>query len=314
MVVIFHVFCRFPQVYLSQNIPILQHWGEFGVTIFLLISSYYLFPKRFKPNVGDGGVNYFFKEVYRKLRRLWLPYGVCLTITFIVGLVLPIPGRGGGFIEYFCNLFFLNGYIDVGYIDRAHWYMTTLISLIVICTLLKSLCVEDKAESYFLWLGIILFLKVVNLDSIAHLLGDTYVGIACIGFSFSALVKSGKIVDFDFFHLKWYAVLIFSIVTVIHYFEILRLLFIVVGIFLIFGCLHEKMKILEKPFFQFFGGISYVLYLIHQNIAYTIVYYLMRYNDRYYFWLGFIAFFSVVALALMIEILIKRIYKTLQIN
>lgn len=231
-----------------------------------------------------------------------------------MGLVLPIPGRGGGFIEYFCNLFFLNGYIDVGYIDRAHWYMTTLISLIVICTLLKSLCVEDKAESYFLWLGIILFLKVVNLDSIAHLLGDTYVGIACIGFSFSALVKSGKIVDFDFFHLKWYAVLIFSIVTVIHYFEILRLLFIVVGIFLIFGCLHEKMKILEKPFFQFFGGISYVLYLIHQNIAYTIVYYLMRYNDRYYFWLGFIAFFSVVALALMIEILIKRIYKTLQIN
>lgn len=222
-----------------------------------------------------------------------------------MGLVLPIPGRGGGFIEYFCNLFFLNGYIDVGYIDRAHWYMTTLISLIVICTLLKSLCVEDKAESYFLWLSIILFLKVVNLDGVAHVLGDTYVGIACICFSLSALVNSGKTVDLDFFHLKWYAVLVFSVATVIHYFGILRLIFIAVGIYLIFGCLHEKMKILERPFFQFFGRISYILYLIHQNIAYTSVYYLMRYNDRYYFWLGFIAFFSVVALALIIEILIK---------
>lgn len=54
IVAFFHIFCRFSQVYLSKNISLMQHWGDFGVTVFLLISSYFLFPLRDTRGISEA--------------------------------------------------------------------------------------------------------------------------------------------------------------------------------------------------------------------------------------------------------------------
>lgn len=52
LVVFFHIVYRFSQVYLKTDVPFLSHWGEFGTTIFLLISSFFLYPSVAKNKMG----------------------------------------------------------------------------------------------------------------------------------------------------------------------------------------------------------------------------------------------------------------------
>ena len=58
LVVFFHIVYRFSQVYLKIDVPFLSHWGEFGTTIFLLISSFFLYPSVVKNKNGGGGKLY----------------------------------------------------------------------------------------------------------------------------------------------------------------------------------------------------------------------------------------------------------------
>lgn len=41
MIVFYHLICRYSELYLDKSIYFLNQWGKFGVSIFLLISSYY---------------------------------------------------------------------------------------------------------------------------------------------------------------------------------------------------------------------------------------------------------------------------------
>lgn len=248
------------------------HTGESLVQLFFVNFLFFLYPPAVKNKNGREGKNFIVSELRRKMARLWIPYSICLTVTFIVNIFFTLPDRGGGWKEYICNLFFINGYIGVDYLDRAHWYMTTLISLTVACTILKSYRLANKPESYFRWMVLVVGLKAFDLDSLGHLVGGQYIGIACIGFSFAALMHSGKMIGTDLWHLKWYCVLTAAIVCTLRYFGVLRIVFVLVGIALLWNCLSEKLTILCTKPLQFLGTISYVLYLIHQNIAYTIEY------------------------------------------
>lgn len=148
-------------------------------------------------------------------------------------------------------------------------------------------------------------LKALDLDSLGHLVGGQYIGIACAGFSFAALMDSGKMIGTDLWHLKWYCVLTAAIVCTLRYFGMLRIVFVLVGIALLWNCLSEKLTILCTKPLQFLGTISYVLYLIHQNIAYTIEYYLMK-NIGHHWRNECIAFFVVLILAVVIQVGIEQ--------
>lgn len=42
VVLLFHVFCRFSQIFLDANIGWMSMFGSFGTSIFLIITGYYL--------------------------------------------------------------------------------------------------------------------------------------------------------------------------------------------------------------------------------------------------------------------------------
>lgn len=298
IVVLYHVFCRYAQEYLDGNIPWMQHWGSFGVTVFLMISAFFLIPQK----TSGGG----YREFVHKIKRLWPSYAVCLTITFIINLLLPLPGRGGDLRDYLWNLSFLNGYIGTGYIDRAHWYMTTLLSLIVVMCAIKAFGLAHKAESYLVWSCAVLVLKAVNLDKLANILGGTYVFIACFGFTLAALVHSGTFIKKDIYHLKWYTVIALELAFTYRYYGLVRIVELMIALVLIIGCLSGRLHIMEWKPLQFFGAISYTLYLLHQNVAYTIEYYLMQFVGEYYYWMGTVALGLIIGTAILIEQLFKK--------
>lgn len=42
IIVIFHVFCRFQQLYMDNDIPYIGWFGNFGATLFMLITAFFL--------------------------------------------------------------------------------------------------------------------------------------------------------------------------------------------------------------------------------------------------------------------------------
>ena len=42
LIVIYHVFCRYSEIYLNRSIPLVKYFGTFGNSVFLLISAYFL--------------------------------------------------------------------------------------------------------------------------------------------------------------------------------------------------------------------------------------------------------------------------------
>lgn len=228
---------------------------------------------------------------------MWPTYAICLTISFFLNLILQLPDRGGDWKKYLWNLCFMNGYVSIGYIDRAHWYMTTLLSLILVMTIFKALDLTKKPESYISWMMLVVLLKILDMDNVAHVLGGTYVCIACIGFGFAALYHTGKGLKKDLLRIRWYFVIIVAMGTTWHYFSLLRILEIMIGVFLLMGCLKGWFRFLLWKPIQFLGRISYPLYLIHQNVAYTVEYYLMLVAGSYCVWMGCVALLVVLLLA-----------------
>ena len=75
LVVCSHYFARFPIDYVQRANPLYflgaEYWGEIGVTIFLLISGYFMVPKK-----STKGSLFLFK----RLRSIWPLYFVAITI------------------------------------------------------------------------------------------------------------------------------------------------------------------------------------------------------------------------------------------
>lgn len=178
LVVIFHVFCRYQQIYLNYNIVFIEYWGSFGVMVFLLISCFFL------GGPVDNRIPFSLKKYFvKKILRLWPCYAVCITITAILIHLCNLPERMSTWKDYFLNLFFLNGYMGTVYVDGAHWYLTTLISVIIITGIFKKSKIANSYITYLVWILTVVGLRLNGASNIAHLLGGAYIGIASAGIS-----------------------------------------------------------------------------------------------------------------------------------
>jgi len=166
IIVLFHCICRFSQLYLSKDIMLMNGWGDFGVALFLIITSFTL--KTDKREENFSVIRYW----TRKIIRLWPMYAIAITFTFIVTRILPFPERTVGLFEYIINLSMLNGFIGVSYVDGAHWYITTLIAVYFVVGLMKKINVGKYQVSYIVWMiTCFLLLKLPHGVSIARYVG-----------------------------------------------------------------------------------------------------------------------------------------------
>lgn len=86
LIVIFHIFCRYREIYCGYTIWYLKWMGDFGNIIFLLISSYFL--------IGMVGKKIHLKNfINKKIIRLLPCYIVSITVTMILTHCFLLPGR-----------------------------------------------------------------------------------------------------------------------------------------------------------------------------------------------------------------------------
>lgn len=100
LIVYYHLFYRYKQIYVNQEIDnlIIKYLGAIGVALFFIISGCFIIVKS-----NENLLKYYIK----KFLRLWPTYFLCLSITFILTNFFELPGRTVGIREYILNIFLL---------------------------------------------------------------------------------------------------------------------------------------------------------------------------------------------------------------
>lgn len=274
-VVLYHVFCRFKQIYTGMDDMYTEPLGRLGVLIFLIISCWYL--------VDFNEINrdkFDLKKYYKgKLVRLWPCYAISITLTAIIVHFFYLPDRMSTWGDWLLNLFFINGFVGTPYVDGAHWYLTTLVAFIMIVGCAKKFRIDRSPAFYLMWIFILIIAIRMRLEIIYQIIGGNYVFVLSIIISVHAFIAGyARTIKNKFL---WLSLGMVSGVGIVLFLGIKCFFQIVFILPLFLGCLHEKIKIMECKFLVFLGMTSYSIYLIHQNVAYEVEYYLMKSIGHY---------------------------------
>lgn len=263
---------------------IVSTFGIFGVAIFLCITGYYIYNPA-KRIVG-------LKFVKKRLLRIWPAYFVAIIICFALTRFVELPNRTVSLFEYFLNIPFVNGYIGTPYVDGAHWYLTTLVSGIVIYSVILNF--KDKFKYYLLivWLiliGLFYYLSTIKIQGVSNELIQVF--FKCIWGEYIPFLVLGNLIRLlenkkDIIYL-----IIIGSLVIIDIFLTMGTLALLIAFWasvVIMYALYSKSFILKSRLIAFIGMISYSIYLIHQNIGFVIINSLVDIAGQYQLWMSII--------------------------
>lgn len=301
MILTFHYGYRFFEIYGGPLFEPIKYWGNMGCVLFFLISSFFIYKK-------DEEHELCLKdELKKRTNKLWTPYVISISITFIFLSIYPLEGRNVGIIEYICNIFMINGFIGVDYVDGAHWYLTYLVAFNVVACILKKNKLSKNDAVYWLWLILnILVLLSANffgqvigkiLSVLRIFLGGNYAGVLISG-----IVLKRMIDDRTCSISKM--LLLFSCVVFTALLQNYSIgLFFVGCLIVLFYVYRGKIRMLKNPLFSCIGAMSYYIYLLHQNIGYSILKKLMCWGGLEYY---YIYVLIVLIVIIGLSVLLKR--------
>ncbi len=299
IIVVFHLICRYLQIYEQSDIILMRNWGGFGVIIFLIISGFFLFTSSEKILSSTDGFRYF-KYLRGKISRLWPSYIVSITITAFVVHVCGLVGRESTWRDWFLNAFFINGFIGTPYVDAAHWYMTTLIAITVIFGFFVLCKIHNSVVPYVVWMLLVTCLVLLGKSGYAGILGGTYLSAAVLGFAL-------YVFSHNYQQKKWILLAVIAIICTVITRGVEVGGEIVIALIVVYGAMKQKLSFLEYKLFQFLGKISYPLYLIHQNIGYVIINSLKNNaGGEYKLYYSIIAMVIVIGLAVILFYLVEK--------
>jgi len=295
LVLIYHFFARYRQLYHSgystNKILMVSYMGVF---FFLMISGYF-FEK-------DNGGWLFIKK---KISSLWPKYFVACTIIFLVTRFVELPGRTVGWVDYLKNIFFLNGFIGGEYVDGAHWYMTTMVACIIWYSLILKINPKHRWIAYISWLAAYYacdFLRGHNVGGLGTLFT---IAKNCLGGSYIAAVIMGSLIKRKQINIGSVICALTCIFFVFRKMGGLLTVEMVLCAVIMLLVTNEKVPVLANKFLVYIGGISYSMYLIHQNLGFILIMKLER--NGYRLWMSFVALVFGILAGFLLETAFKEI-------
>jgi peptidoglycan/LPS O-acetylase OafA/YrhL len=267
--------------------------GFIGVDIFFVISGY-LISRKIIPEIENS--NFFFKEYFiKRFKRILPSYFLVIIFSFLLIIILFIDTHYEYSLkEILYSLFFLQNfyYWDLsGYFGLENLYKPLLNTW--------SLGIEMQFYFFFPLLFILLKKKIIILIIISFLLSVVYVdrnfsyfllptrffefGIGILLFLFNQ--KKNEIQNY-FFSEVFYLCGLSLIIISIYYLDAYKPF---PGFYALIPCLGTAMIIyssknskcnflLDNKLFNFFGNISYSLYLIHWPLIIFYKYFFIKIN------------------------------------
>lgn len=296
VIMIFHFIYRFQELYCNTRVKFfgISHWGSIGVGLFFIISGYMMAPYKKTTKIK------LYKYYYNKLVRLWIPYLICITITFISVSIYKLPGRSVTFGDYLLNIVGINALLNKPYVDGAHWYLTYLIIFIIIFGAIQYYKKSDWFILYIIWvLNNTIFYFVSfnnsNINMIKNLfyklVGGPYISYIIIGIMVFRFCKNKDKKN------SIYVILI-CLISILLTLGYVASMGAAISIIIFYGAINRKIKLLDNKILVRVGNLSYVLYLIHQNIGYQVELFFMKKYEQ------FSSIYSIYALIIILLIAI----------
>ncbi|MEO8155931.1 MAG: acyltransferase [Rhizobacter sp.] len=272
LVVLFHFTSRYDQKFGHLTEPAFSvPWGNLGVNLFFMVSGFVIF-------MTLDRVSRPMDFVVSRFSRLYPAYWVAAALTFLVLTVFPELGRIVSLRQALSNGLMFEGLFGVAPIDGAYWTL--------------------EVELLFYW-GMFILANSVGLDRPWRWLG-VWLGVSLVygvagraGISFPYVVTNFLILPyFPYFALGMLLYLRFkgapfrwqvegalgalALLDIALIDPLLRLVFAVgfVASFYVFVFVPRVASSRTVALMARLGAISYPLYLLHENIGWTVIHHL----------------------------------------
>ena len=263
-VMLFHYTVRYREVFAHGGPPAhADPLGETAVHLFFMISGFVIFMTLSKTRTA-------LDFIVSRFSRLFPVYWAAVLLTFTVLTLAPLPGRTPGFAQLLVNLTMLQRWLHVPEVDGVYWTLAVELSFyaLMLAVFLAGWLrrIEWLVIPWLLLEGAWAFLgqghalpKVVEISFLLK-----YAHLFLAGILFYRL-------RFEGFTAARHALLACCFATHAALNGLPGALF-AAGFFAAFYALacDRLARIAVRPL-AFLGAISYSLYLVHQNIGYTVM-------------------------------------------
>lgn len=267
-VVLFHYTTRFGQTFGHPSAPTLSFDSGFrGVDLFFMISGFVIFmtlERTARP----------LDFVVSRFSRLFPTYWVAIAVTFAITHWLGLPGKLVGAGDAVANLMMVHGLFRIPHVDGVYWTLEVeLLFYIGMFTLYRAGRLHDIHRALWLMLGFRLLYFVMaaafGIDlpwTLFRLAILKYIPWFALGISVHTLLHPRAGVTRQA-SLTTMAVAVATLAIAESLF--LGTLSAVLAA-LVYAAASGRAGWLRNPVLVFLGAISYPLYLLHENIGWSV--------------------------------------------
>ena len=280
-------------------------WGAAGVQLFFIISGFVIFMSARRANrPSDFAIS--------RAARLYPPYWISLVFALVLLLLHPVPGFPFTWGQALVNLTMVQRWVGVDNVVDVYWTLAVEMQFYVIILILLYLTRCRLSDRVVLWgslawsaisWAVVLFtaphvgsdpqrdplwVKLLNNATVAE-----YAPLFVLGMALYIARQTGR-------HRGWVAAAAMSAVgsTFVMRGMPLALEVLVVVLLAVTVMLRERTSVLLLPPIQWYGKISYSLYILHAIPGYILIHALWPYVGRNMAMLVALAVVSVLAWAL----------------
>ena len=255
-----------------ERLSHISRYGYFAVPLFFMISGFVVFMTA-HDRMGK-------KFVVARMSRLYPAYWICVTLTFAVTLWIGAPHFHATVGQYLVNLSMLQSFVGVRSIDGVYWTLAVELRFYFLIFLLLATNQIRYAKQYILvWLLLSLLLLVFPNKYLGFLVIPEWSWSFASGATFYFLYREGMTLQRMIAVILSIALAGWTMYSRASgmsqsynvYFSPVVVWSIIALYFLFFSLIvGRKTRVLRRKGFLVLGGLTYPLFLLHQNIGYIV--------------------------------------------
>lgn len=273
-VVGFHFTTRFDELYgHPDGAPFYVPWGHYGVDLFFMISGFVILMTLDRTR----GVLSF---VWGRFSRLYPAYWAALMVTFLVVSLCGLPGQEVTLVDALLNLTMVQALLGAEHIDGAYWSLQAEIIFYVNMLVLHRLgCFRRPLKSLLAWLAVAAVAQGVLLAAENGLIGEqalvvskliTVASLKYIPlFGIGILAYSWRCNKLRLPDVALGVVSCLAVAALFHGFASAAVALLLGAV--LWAAAFGHAPWLGAQGLAYLGGLSYTLYLTHQNIGYVLM-------------------------------------------
>jgi len=296
-VVCFHYFYRYNGIYGHDNLAVgWSSLGSLGVELFFMVSGFVIF---WTLNRAEKPLDF----VVSRFSRLYPAYWGALLITFIVVLACGLPGREVALFDALANILMFQEYFNIPHVDGVYWTLTVELTFyfwMFVFYLRSGLKIVERVFALIIAFSILHSLGVLEIPALMYkILIMKYLPFFTAGICFFKIINEDGNIKISI------AILLFSLLSTAAIYSFMLFLIFSIFYMVFYLALSGRLRFLCFKPFVFLGGISYSLYLIHQNIGYVII-------NKFYemSWDPLIGIFVSMILCIILAALMSKLIET----